>query len=115
MEKEERDNIKKNYLGLVKQEKVKRHQTSYKSKLLFEWDKSEDTHGGILGSKTAESVRALNNRKGANMDDLIEVKTWKDKEYEEMTDRDWRIFREDMEIFIKGGRVPNPFRNWKEL
>ena len=32
-----------------------------------------------------------------------------------MSDRDWRIFREDMEIFIKGGRVPNPFRKWDEL
>lgn len=31
-----------------------------------------------------------------------------------MTDRDWRIFREDMEIFIKGGRVAYPFREWDE-
>lgn len=31
-----------------------------------------------------------------------------------MTDRDWRIFREDHEIYIKGGRVPPPIRNWKE-
>lgn len=29
-----------------------------------------------------------------------------------MTDRDWRIFRQDNEIFIKGGRVENPFRDW---
>lgn len=29
-----------------------------------------------------------------------------------MTERDWRIFREDHEIFIKGGRVPHPMRNW---
>jgi len=29
-----------------------------------------------------------------------------------MTERDWRIFREDHEIFIKGGRVPHPMRDW---
>ena len=31
-----------------------------------------------------------------------------------MTQRDWRIFREDMDIVIKGGRVPNPIREWNE-
>lgn len=31
-----------------------------------------------------------------------------------MTDRDWRIFREDHEIIIKGGRVPFPMRSWSE-
>lgn len=29
-----------------------------------------------------------------------------------MTERDWRIFREDNEIYVKGGRVPNPIREW---
>ena len=31
-----------------------------------------------------------------------------------MSERDWRIFREDHNIFHKGGRAPNPIRNWKE-
>ncbi len=31
-----------------------------------------------------------------------------------MTERDWRIFREDYAIAIKGGSVPHPIRNWKE-
>jgi ATP-dependent RNA helicase DDX23/PRP28 len=31
-----------------------------------------------------------------------------------MSERDWRIFREDYNISIKGGRIPNPFRSWKE-
>lgn len=31
-----------------------------------------------------------------------------------MTERDWRIFREDYNITIKGGRIPDPIRNWKE-
>ncbi|ERL87140.1 hypothetical protein D910_04540 [Dendroctonus ponderosae] len=31
-----------------------------------------------------------------------------------MTERDWRIFREDYNITIKGGKIPEPIRNWKE-
>ena len=31
-----------------------------------------------------------------------------------MTERDWRIFREDNDIFIKGGKVPHPLRSWDE-
>jgi ATP-dependent RNA helicase DDX23/PRP28 len=40
----------------------------------------------------------------------IKEKTWQEKNIDQMTDRDWRIFREDMDIFIKGGRVAYPFR-----
>jgi len=32
-----------------------------------------------------------------------------------MTFRDWRIFREDNDIIVKGGRVPNPIREWTEI
>jgi ATP-dependent RNA helicase DDX23/PRP28 len=31
-----------------------------------------------------------------------------------MTDRDWRIFKEDFNITTKGGSIPNPIRNWLE-
>jgi len=34
---------------------------------------------------------------------------------QEMTDRDWRIFRENNDILVKGHRVPNPIRGWKDL
>jgi len=39
---------------------------------------------------------------------------WSDKEIENMTERDWRIFREDYNISIKGGNVANPIRQWRE-
>ncbi|CRK93433.1 CLUMA_CG006969, isoform A [Clunio marinus] len=39
---------------------------------------------------------------------------WTEKDIDEMTERDWRIFREDYNITIKGGKIPNPFRNWVE-
>ena len=39
---------------------------------------------------------------------------WSEKILEQMTERDWRIFREDYNIAIKGGRIPNPIRKWTE-
>ena len=39
---------------------------------------------------------------------------WREKSLEEMTDRDWRIFKEDYDITTKGGRIPCPIRYWKE-
>lgn len=39
---------------------------------------------------------------------------WSEKDADEMTERDWRIFREDYNITIKGGKIPNPFRSWSE-
>ncbi|CAM9464920.1 unnamed protein product [Phaeothamnion confervicola] len=31
-----------------------------------------------------------------------------------MQERDWRIFREDFDIHVKGGRAPMPLRYWRE-
>ncbi|KAF7139354.1 hypothetical protein RHSIM_Rhsim07G0213500 [Rhododendron simsii] len=39
---------------------------------------------------------------------------WSDKNLEEMTERDWRIFREDFSISYKGSRIPSPMRSWAE-
>lgn len=39
---------------------------------------------------------------------------WHDKPRQEMTDRDWRIFREDFLISVRGVRVPHPARKWDE-
>ena len=37
------------------------------------------------------------------------------KAREDMSERDWRIFKEDNDILIKGGRCPEPIRNWNEV
>ena len=39
---------------------------------------------------------------------------WSDKSLEEMTERDWRIFKEDYNISTKGGCIPNALRKWGE-
>jgi len=60
---------------------------------------------------TKESV-AFKNRDIETKDD--NKVHWTDKPVNQMTTRDWRIFREDFQIFIRGGRVPNPMRIWAE-
>ncbi|KAJ1688638.1 hypothetical protein LUZ63_012793 [Rhynchospora breviuscula] len=39
---------------------------------------------------------------------------WSEKALEEMTERDWRIFREDFNISYKGSRIPKLMRRWVE-
>lgn len=39
---------------------------------------------------------------------------WSHKNINQMSERDWRIFREDYDIIIKGGRVPIPIRDWSD-
>ncbi|KAL6551350.1 Envelope glycoprotein gp160 [Orobanche minor] len=39
---------------------------------------------------------------------------WSEKKLAEMTERDWRIFREDFNISYKGSRIPRPMRSWAE-
>lgn len=41
-------------------------------------------------------------------------KHWNEKSLDEMNERDWRIFREDFDITVKGGRAPLPLRKWDE-
>lgn len=49
-------------------------------------------------------------------DDLFEDggRHWSQKKLGEMNERDWRIFREDFDIRIQGGRATLPIRYWQE-
>ncbi|KAJ8976526.1 hypothetical protein NQ317_007044 [Molorchus minor] len=63
--------------------------------------------------KAQEKVRLKKVRRREEKQ-LWDDRHWTEKELAEMTERDWRIFREDYNITIKGGRIPEPIRNWKE-
>lgn len=56
----------------------------------------------LAGVKKKEKKEAFDNRH------------WTQKSLDQMSERDWRIFREDFNISIKGGRVPKPLRSWDE-
>ncbi|KAL5705372.1 RNA helicase [Ranunculus cassubicifolius] len=49
-----------------------------------------------------------------SFDYMVTDRSWSEKNLEEMTERDWRIFREDFNISYKGSRIPKPIRNWEE-
>ncbi|KAL7266781.1 mRNA splicing protein prp28, partial [Rhizina undulata] len=49
-------------------------------------------------------------KEGANWVD----KHWSEKPLEMMKERDWRIFKEDFNISVRGGGIPNPMRSWGE-
>lgn len=66
-----------------------------------------------LEEKEQEEVRLKKVRK-KEAKQRWDDRHWSQKKLDEMTDRDWRIFREDYSITTKGGKIPNPIRNWKE-
>ena len=76
-----------------------------KKRFNFEWDDEEDT------SSQLEPMMAYPT---SNNDFLPAEEHWLDKKLEDMTSRDWRIFKEDFSITCKGNNIPNPLRSWKE-
>jgi ATP-dependent RNA helicase DDX23/PRP28 len=63
--------------------------------------------------KAQEKVRLKKVRRKEEKQ-LWDDRHWSEKDVAEMTERDWRIFREDYNITIKGGKIPEPIRCWKE-
>lgn len=63
--------------------------------------------------KQEELQRKLDERAAA-LEDRGRSKPWQKKTLEEMTPRDWRIFKEDHRITTRGANIPNPMRAWEE-
>lgn len=74
----------------------------------FSWDASEDT------SLNTDSLILLNSRSSQKEDSNLKNSHWSSKSLAEMSDRDWRILKEDFEISNKGGLILNPIRFWDE-
>ncbi|CAH0521177.1 unnamed protein product [Peronospora belbahrii] len=88
---------------------------------------ADETNGTLTSEEIAtrkqERERALRSMQARERDRMQEMATqeaktmgthWSDKSLDEMKERDWRIFREDFDITIKGGRAPKPLRKWDE-
>uniref|UniRef100_K3WIQ8 RNA helicase n=1 Tax=Globisporangium ultimum (strain ATCC 200006 / CBS 805.95 / DAOM BR144) TaxID=431595 RepID=K3WIQ8_GLOUD len=66
------------------------------------------------------AMRSMQDREKDRMKELVtrEAQTmgthWSEKPLDAMRERDWRIFREDFDITIKGGKAPSPLRKWSE-
>eukprot|EP00871_Galdieria_phlegrea_P003225 jgi/Galph1/3903/GphlegSOOS_G2569.1 len=81
--------------------------------------KSYQSFSGHSNAVKGDNVESLNNHEFSLEDPVHrrhkkDMRHWSDKTREEMTERDWRIFREDHSIAYRGGRAPFPARNWKE-
>lgn len=66
----------------------------------------------VLGSKGGQA-RGSRSRRLAVLAEGDEVH-WSAKRPEDMTERDWRILREDYDIHFKGRNPPRPLRSWAE-
>ncbi|WFC99304.1 RNA helicase [Malassezia yamatoensis] len=121
------DALRQRYLGQRPNRARKVRRSADPSKrFLFEWDDTEDT-SDAQQLAIAESIQSsvLANRGGLDTTEankghsrshrsILNEKHWTDKELQEMKERDWRIFREDYGIAIKGGNIPPPLRSWQE-
>ncbi|MCD7468772.1 hypothetical protein HAX54_007250 [Datura stramonium] len=70
-----------------------------------------------VGATAVEAAALKKKEQNADLYDTFDMRVdrhWSDKELEEMTEIDWRIFREDHNISFKGSKIPRPMRNWAE-
>lgn len=132
VDRSELQEAKNRYYG-IKTEKKQRGKTD--KKLVFDWDPSEDTSaqsssierhmpqffgrghlGGIdIKEQRMEQAKYYRELKKQRLEEQKSNDVhWTKKDLKDMTERDWRIFREDFEIVVKGGRVAHPIRHWKE-
>ena len=81
--------------------------------------KNAEFYNGLLEQRRTEEEQE---KEDSRVDNLVKKEKreawddrhWTQKTIDEMRPRDWRIFREDFNIAIKGGKVPHPIRNWEE-
>lgn len=95
-------------------------------KFNFDWNENDDTftnHEPII--PLVKRSRKRRERRD-ELDSLNSIeqnyigKSWKDKNFNNMTERDWKLMKEKYNIKIKGipnnrDKLLNPMRNWHEL
>ncbi|TVU44134.1 hypothetical protein EJB05_03567, partial [Eragrostis curvula] len=82
-------------------------------------NKANTAHAGKNNNNHAAAASSDMKKKAAAASDTRDDdmrRHWSEKSPEEMTDRDWRVFRDHFDISYKGGgsRLPRPMRKWSE-
>mmetsp|Transcript_21904 Transcript_21904/g.54123 ORF Transcript_21904/g.54123 Transcript_21904/m.54123 type:complete len:679 (+) Transcript_21904:56-2092(+) len=129
--RKERDSVRQTYLGKTslnqskqtetfsrKKKKKKTTLRTKKATFRFTWDDTDDTLDAN-DPLYSQSLSISTNRKRkvthqSGDDSLKSAHSLHTKPLGSMTSRDWRIFRENYEITIKGGRAPPPLRSFRE-
>lgn len=80
-------------------------------------DGAHEQNDTLMEHEPIVSIRAkdLIQRPRDSIEQFYMGKHWTEKSRSEMKDRDWRIFKEDFGIIIRGGSGENPLRSWNEL
>jgi ATP-dependent RNA helicase DDX23/PRP28 len=124
----------------LEKKKKLRGKKKKKNTFRFEWDDADDTlddadplYSGVAAtsknithpsSKHPTAAASQFNKKrprttpvpgsGGNNNYYNRKDSVMTKPLESMTSRDWRIFRENFDIVVKGGKAPPPMRNFRE-
>lgn len=86
-------------------------------------EQNDDLTKDQMADRQRERERAMRSMQDREKDRMKELASreaqtmgthWSEKALDEMRERDWRIFREDFDITIKGGKAPHPLRKWAE-
>ncbi|CCE62342.1 hypothetical protein TPHA_0C01860 [Tetrapisispora phaffii CBS 4417] len=92
---------------------------SQSTKFNFLWNQKDDTlleHNPITHIDADDLLR--NNKETQsnkfNIENRYLGKHWRDKDYSEMTDRDWRVMEETFNISVKGSGYRYPLRDWMD-
>ena len=124
----ERQAVKATYLGKSEAEKEKerlqkqqKQKVSKKITFKFRWDDTDDTFQeddplyASMPTAAQPSKRPKKSRSiMSDTDDISTIDKARSKPLDKMTSRDWRIFRENYEISVRGGRAPPPLRSFRE-
>lgn len=69
----------------------------------------------LFGKGSIGGVEHFSSKMDTAARNFHQSKSYVAKEQTALTDRDWRLFREDNLISVKGGKCPPPIRNWTDI
>jgi len=132
LSEKERLIVKQTYLGksaLPEQQEDqlamnrKKQKTNKKITFKFRWDDTDTTddttdplYAAMLPAASVNQSKKSHRQTARIMaaGQVATFETASTKPLEQMTPRDWRIFRENYEISVKGGQAPPPMRSFRE-
>lgn len=76
-------------------------------KYAFDWDPEDDTGSDYVPLVSLDVAKPNDQLWKSDLH-------WSEKPLDQMSARDWRIFKDDFNITSKGGDIPNPLRLWDE-
>ncbi|GME71176.1 unnamed protein product [Ambrosiozyma monospora] len=84
-------------------------------KFKFQWDTEDDTLNDFEPLVSYNPPKIVSRERDPLLNETLHnTKHWSEKPLNQMSDRDWRIMREDFDINYKGGKVVHPLRYWEE-